>query len=147
MAWQAEAAQISGIFGLWALAVIYLVTGARLLNGGVYDIFPLWLYEKYPGLKVVNIVSGMAYIALGAGLGIICVRLAKFRKGAPDQLTTILGVCLIIKVIYVVTVSVIVHVSTIRYHGDSLLIELLIDAVLIGILAAYYDARKELFQK
>ena len=118
-----------------------------MLNGGVYDIFPQWLYEKYPGLKVVNIVSGLAHIALGAGIGIICVRLAKFCKGAPDQLTTILGVCLIVTVIYVATVSVIARVSIIRYHGDSILIEWLIDAVLIGILAAYYDARKGLFQK
>ena len=74
-------------FYLWAIAIYKLVGGVSLLERQE----PSEIFRLYPKLMVLNSVTGALMIVWCLGLAVSTVRLARFKKGAPETLTMMLG--------------------------------------------------------
>lgn len=129
-------------FHLWAVAIYQLVQGVSLLERQE----PSEIFRLYPKLTVLNSVTGALMIVWCLGLAVSTVRLARFKKGAPETLTMLLGSYPLLPLGYTAAVSIVTGARFFALLDESFPIELLINVVTIGIVAAYYDARKELFE-
>ena len=160
-------------FGLWALAVLCLVQGVRMLgtesfpeslknhlNSVVYsryficiednDFEPLSLralYYVFPGMKTVSIAAGICMTALGAAFAFACIRLVQFRKNAPALLIRLFGIGLLMPVIYCGLASLVMGIPFFRLFGSSFRYECLILISVPGIIAFYYSTKKALFHR
>ncbi len=129
-------------FHLWAIAIYKLVGGVSLLE--LQE--PSEIFRLYPKLTVLNSVTGALMIVWCLGLAVVAVRLARFKKGAPETLTMLLGLYPLLPLGYTAAVSIVTGARFFALLDESFPIELLLNVVTIGIVAAYYDARKELFE-
>lgn len=129
-------------FHLWAIAIYKLVGGVSLLE--LQE--PSEIFRLYPMLTVLNSVTGALMIVWCLGLAVVAVRLARFKKGAPETLTMLLGLYPLLPLGYTAAFSLATGARFFALLGESFPIELLLSVVTISIVAAYYDARKELFE-
>ncbi len=129
-------------FYLWAIVIDQLVRGVSLLERQE----PSEIFRLYPKLTVLNSVTGALMIVWCLGLAVSTVRLARFKKGAPETLTMLFGLYPLLPLGYTAVVSLATGARFFALLDESFPIDLLINVVTIGIVAAYYDARKELFE-
>lgn len=79
-------------FALWFSCVINILGGIRIMTGGQYEGAATLVYAFFGSLKILDIVYGLASIALGIFAIYTRFQLAHFRSAAP-KLVNILYIC------------------------------------------------------
>lgn len=99
-------------FLLFASAVLNLINGFRYLTGAIYgDVNPELVYAFFDGLKPLDMVVGVACIALAIFAIYTRMRLANFKKDAPKCVYALYIAGAAISLIYVLIAQAVIGVD------------------------------------
>lgn len=136
-------------FGLFAGAVINLVTGLLTVTGMTYEISTpgvtaKMVYSYYGNdLKLLDTVYGIVLILLAVFGIVVRFRLAGYKKDGPGLLYTVYGVSAAVGLTYAIIVSVLTGV-TLDASGFSGIIT---SVAMIFVNYTYFKKRSHLFVK
>lgn len=140
-------------FGLFAGAVINVVTGIMYLTGKIYDIqfqekaASAIIYSFFKNLQTLDIIYGIILIAFAAFGIFVRQQLAHYKKGAPGQLLAMYGVSCGVQIVYIIIQIIILNISTIPPATIGSVIGSLIGTVVSIVLNnIYFKKRAHLFR-
>ena len=132
-------------FSLWAGAVINVSTAVGLLTGSIYGSSGAdaeMIYRFYDGLKTVDVLMGLASIALAVMLIVTRFSLAGYKKNGPKLLTIAYALNIAIALIYPLIASSVTNLG----FGDLLNpSSLASSAAMLFVNKNYYAKRAHLF--
>ena len=131
---------------LFLSALSYAITGVMMITGSFYVVggmnFADEVYGTLDGLKAVDVVFGVAFVAIAVFALYVRQRLAGFRKGAPKLYLTLLGVGIAAQFLYAFAVSLVLRTEIADVISTSGLAQIIVSLLLV-ILNKYYFARRE----
>ncbi len=131
-------------FALWAGAVLNLSNAVACLNGTQYGNQAAQVYTVYSGMKTVDVIYGIALLALTAYMIYVRFELARFKIGAPSKLYVLYIINVVLGVLYTIVVSSVTRLPFSSLLSDS--VGPIIGAVImLFINQNYYNKRLELF--
>ena len=126
-------------FGLFAGAVLNAISGIQMLTGAQYDGYEDLVYAVFDGLKTVDVLAGLALLALAA-LGIYTrMRLAGYYKNGPQMLTYVYAGGVAINLLYVLGVHMVLGELAEDIDMTSMITSLIL--LVVDILYAFVDPR------
>ncbi len=135
-------------FALFAGGILNAGTGILSLTGMIYEVQDVsgvtaeMVYRVYgDGLRVLDILSGLALIAAGVFAFIVRDKLAKFKPEAPKFVTILYSFALGASVFYVVLASAITSISLI----ESQAVTISMSVVFLCVNISYFRKRAFLF--
>lgn len=138
-------------FSLFAGAVLNAISGIIALTGAQYDGMAELVYAVFGGLKVVDILMGLACLAVAAFGIYVRFRLAQFRADGPKKLMMLYIVSCLLNILYLIAVVVVLPGEM---SGDIILEELpraigtiVGSAVMVFVNKVYFDKRAHMFNQ
>lgn len=134
-------------FALFAGAVINLVYGINYMSGNIYFIQTNGqataeiVYSVFSGLKSIDILYGVAMIAIGGFSIFTRFRLSQYKKDGPMFLYILYGVSAGLSLFYSIAVAIVSGVNQV-WIGVAMMI---IIVVIIVPNVKYFTKRNELF--
>ena len=132
-------------FSLWANAALCVINGIRLLTGSIYGDEVSLVYTYYDGLKTVDTVFGIAYLASAVFAIYTRFQLAGFKEGAPGKLTGLFVLLLVLNIGYPFAVANVTSLPFADVADESIVSQIIASVVLIVICSVYYKKRAHLF--
>lgn len=132
-------------------AQLFLSAAASLLNafalftGASYGDSADLVYTFYSGLRAVDILFAIIYVALAGAAIYVRMRLAKFRRDAPSLYLMFLAASLAAQILYAVFVMVVIGISPIDMFDISTVTSTITTVVLIVANKVYFERRAHLF--
>ena len=123
-----------------AAAGIMLLTGTAYVVDGIS--YADLVYDLIDGLRAIDLVFGVAFVALAVFALYVRQQLAGFKKGAPKLYLTLLGVNIAVQFLYAFVMSIAVGVELADVVTVSELVQVITSLVMI-IVNKYYFARRE----
>ena len=133
-------------FGLFAGAVLNLLSAFPLLTGSVYEGSADLVYAMFDGLQAVDMLSGILMLAT-AVIGIYArFRLAKYCQNGPKMLTVLYIMAAAINVFYLVGVSAVLPEYVLESVDMTTSITSIITSVImVFVNRTYFQKRAHLF--
>lgn len=100
------------------------------------------VYAQYGGMQIVDIVYGLALVAMGVLAFIVRQKLAHYRKDGPKSLLILYGVSFALSVVYLIVVTLITGINLLDV---SLVTNLIVTIVMMIVNKIYFDKRMHLF--
>ncbi len=135
-------------FQLFVSALTGVVNGYNIMTGSHYDVTDWqldYIYNIYDGLKMLDVVTGIAFIVLGIFALITRFMLAGFKKAGPAMYLGLLAANIIFSIIYLAVFSSIV--DSIDGISSSTIINLVTCFALLIANTVYFKNRKHMFVK
>ena len=132
-------------FSLWAGALINFFNGLQLLNGSIYQGNADQVYSVFSGLKTVDMIFGIIYIAIAIFMIYVRFQLAGFKRGAPGKLISLYVIQLVALFAYTLVASVTIHIPWAEIFSSSIIPSLIVSIVMIFVNRYYYSKRAHLF--
>lgn len=130
-------------FALFLGAVSNAFTGIRALTGAQYGDSSSLVYAYFSSLKTIDIIMGIACLALAVFAIIVRQRLAQMKSDGPKLLLVLYGANVVITVVYILFVMMVVGSQVISL--TDILPSIVTSIVMIFINKKYFDNRKHLF--
>lgn len=130
-------------FALFTGAIMNISTGVRSLTGMQYGDNSTLVYAYFSSLKTIDIIMGVACIALGIFAIIVRQKLAHFKSDGPKMLIFLYGLNVVASVLYLAMAMMIVGSDVISL--TDILPSIVSSVVMILINKIYFDKRKHLF--
>ena len=134
-------------FSLWLSALGAVASGAQLLTGSQYgtgDVIAQ-VYEMYGGLKTIDMLFGILYIALAAFFIYTRFQLAGFKEGAPRKLMIAYILSFVLYVGYALAASSAVGIPFRELMTSQVASSIAGSVVMIIANNVYYKKRQHLF--
>lgn len=132
-------------FSLWAGAIMNVLTGIGTLTGSIYageGVDPEMIYRVFGGLKAVDVLMGVVFIALAVLLIVARFALAGYKKNGPKLLVIAYAANIALALIYPIMVAAVTGLS----FGDLFDVSTLISSgIMLVVNKIYYDKRAHLF--
>ncbi len=132
-------------FSLWAGALFTFLSGVSYLTGRQYDGNADQVYSVFSGLKTVDMIFGIIYIAIAIFMIYVRFQLAGFKRGAPGKLISLYVIQLVAIFAYTLVVSVTIHIPWSEIFNFSIIPSLIVSIVMIFVNRYYYSKRAHLF--
>lgn len=136
-------------FIIWVQLILNAIASAlnafALFTGASYGGSADMVYAFYSGMRAVDVVFGIVYLALAAGAVLVRMGLAKFRRGAPALYLTFLAAHIAAQILYAVFVMVVTGISPLDMFDISTVTSTIGDVALILINRVYFERRAHLF--
>ncbi|MBR6667159.1 MAG: hypothetical protein IKL25_02165 [Clostridia bacterium] len=129
-------------FSLWAGGILNAVSGFNHLTGNVYGDEAAMVYNYFESLKGVDMIYGLALIALGVFQIFTRFQLAGFKRNGPSILVISYVAVLAASVLYGVIVGGIIDVSLLDAINPT---SIGISIAMIICNKVYYDKRAHMF--
>ncbi len=134
-------------FSLFAGAILNIYTAISLLTGTAYGDSKDLVYAVFEDLKTLDMIIGLASLALAA-LGIYTrFRLSGYRSNGPKLLQWTLMLSVLINVGYLVGLNVVVPEIAEELELSSFVSSITTSIVMIFVNNAYFKKRSHLFVK
>lgn len=127
---------------LFLSALGNLILGIGLLAGTAYGEYSGLVYAVAPALRAVDVVIGLALLALAAAAIVVRQRLARYRAGAPRLYLLLLAVSLGVSLVYLLAGSAVVGELLL---SASTLASLAGSGVMLPVNRIYFRKREGLF--
>lgn len=132
-------------FALWAGALINIIVAVTVFTGSLYSaqgIEAEYVYAVFPGLKPMDMIYGVALLAM-AVLGVItAVSILKYKKNAGALVCAMYLVSAIIAFIYLVGASSVIG----QFAGTSNnIVSIIVGIVMFFVNRVYFGNRKDIF--
>lgn len=134
-------------FGLFAGAVLNAINGIQLLSGSIYDGAAELVYYVFEDLKTVDVLAGLAMLAL-AGFGIYTrMRLAGYCSNGPQMLTYLYVASAVASLLYIIGVNAALgdYSSYLEMDYSSYIVSLVTSAVMVFANKTYFQKRASMF--
>lgn len=131
-------------FALWLSALACLSNALMYFTGSHYGGYAQDVYLVFSGMKVLDVLCGIACLALCAYTVMTRFALAAYRAKGPKMLTNIYLLNLLISLAYALLGSMITGLSFMDLLG-TFLGYVIGSAVMIFVNRTYYNNRAELF--
>lgn len=132
-------------FGLFAGAVLNVITGIQMLTGAQYDGYEDLVYAVFDGLQTVDVLVGIALLALAA-FGIYArMRLAGYYQNGPKLLTYVYAGSVVISLLYIIGVNIVLGDAAEDLDISSMVTSMVMSAVMIFANKTYFKKRESLF--
>ena len=136
-------------FALFASGVLNIIAGFLSLTGGKYGIFAEAYYRYFDGLQIVDIIVGLASIALGVFAIYVRFRLAKFCADGPKMLFMLYIGAAAINVLSALLTVIIVNASTyganVSIDYTSVITTIAVSVVMVAVNNVYFKKRAFMF--
>lgn len=132
-------------FALWAGALLNAATGVRYITGNIYGANVSAVYNRFPGLKTVDVVMGLLCIALAAYMLVVRFQLAGYKTGAPNKLVSLYLINAGINLVYLFAASASTGLSLSDLIDATFWTSVIGSAAYALINKNYYDKRAALF--
>lgn len=135
-------------FQLFLSALTGVVNGYSIMTGSHYDVSDWqldYIYNVFDGLKTLDVVTGIAFIALGIFALITRFVLAGFKKAGPAMYLGLLTANIVFSIIYIAVFCSIV--DSMDGITSSTLVNLVTCIALLIANAIYFKNRKHMFVK
>ncbi len=135
-------------FSLFAGAVLNLVTGIMAMTGGQYEAVggnAELVYRIMPDLQVVDMIYGVALLALAAFAVYVRMRLAGFYENGPKMLTVLYALSLAFSLIYLIAASSILAEKGGEIDFSSQAPNIAMSVAMIVCNITYFNKRSHLF--
>lgn len=137
-------------FSLFANAVINAVFGIMSLTGAQYEQEQKGLkdlvYAYFEGLQTVDMIYGVALLALAAFAIYVRVRLAGYYVNGPKLLNVLYLANVAFALFYLIAAQSIVG-SDVEINMSSTIASIAISVVMVGVNTVYFKKRAHLFVK
>lgn len=133
-------------FALWLSALMFLATSGLYFSGACYEnegVSADLVYAFYgTGLKVLDILYGLACCGLAGMTVWVCLSLMKFKVNAPQKLYLLCLMSLAVSLVYLLLVRVVTGISV----EASLIVSPILGSI-VGLIInyQYYKKRASLF--
>lgn len=134
-------------FGLWAGAVINLISGISTMLGSQYGESADLVYRAIPGLRIIDIIYGLALLGIAATGVLTALKLLKFKKDAPKMLLYLLIASAVAGLLYSVVGAAILSArgGDVSSVISSAVGSVAGSAAMIALNRTYYKKREHLF--
>ena len=135
-------------FQLFASCAINLYNGIRVLTGAHYSGMAKLVYSMFKGLKAVDILFGLVFIALAAGAIFVRFQLSGFKAMGPKLYLGLLIAACAASVAYVIAVVIVLRSRTGVAVGSLIatpIIQVLVTGTMVVVNYIYFKNRKHLF--
>lgn len=133
-------------FQLFVSALVGLWNGFQLLTGRIYGENTDRVYSYFSGLKGVDTIIGICYIAIAIFALVTRFMLADFKKCGPAMYIGMQVAGLIISIAYIASVTSIVDGLT-EYIASSTYGTMAVSIVMLICNIVYFKKRKHLFDR
>ena len=127
---------------LFLTALLNIGSAVSFFGGTQYQGNVDAVYETFPGMKTLDMLMGVASIAVAVFCVIVRQKLADFKKEGPDWYLILLGASAAISVLYLIAGT---NITGINLMDSSSVSSIVVSVVLIVVNKSYFDKRKELF--
>ena len=131
---------LSGIANI--LVGFSTMTGAQYVESGIS--YAEYVYDWYPGLKVIDVIYGLYAIAMGVYVFMVRSALKGFKRSAPKMVTILYVVSLVSFLIYNIISASIIGMGIANLMAE-LTLQVVVNLAMIFINKAYFKTRQELF--
>lgn len=135
-------------FQLFFSTLTGVVNGYSIMTGAHYDVTDWqleYIYNVYDGLKTLDVITGVAFIALGIFALITRFVLAGFKKAGPIMYLGLLAANIVFSIIYIAVFCMIVDSAD--GITSSTIVNLVVCIALLIANAVYFKNRKHMFIK
>lgn len=136
-------------FALWAAALINLMNGFSLLNGGQYGGEAETVYSNAPALKTLDTVCGAVMLAAAVFAFFTAYSLLTMKKGAPKLLLTVYVIAIVLQLGYAIPAAIIIKNAVRTADVSRGILSGAGNALFAGIMLIvnmlYYNKREHLF--
>lgn len=135
-------------FSLWAGAVLNVFTAIGMLTGSLYTVSgadPEMIYSVFNGLQTVDVLIGLASLALAALLIVTRFSLAGFKANGPKLLLIAYAASTAVELLYPLIAASVTGLSFTDLMDSSSITSLITSVVMIFVNKNYYDKRASLF--
>lgn len=132
-------------FALFAGAVLNVLSAFTYFTGTVYtvnDIDPLAVYALYPSAKIVDIIYGIALLAMAAFMIVTRFQLSGMKKNGPKMVVSLYIINIALAIIYTVALM---FVTNIFEFDATTAGQCVVPIVMAIVNKVYFDRRKDLF--
>ena len=124
-------------------SVLTVISAFPLVTGTSY---PDSVYNAYPKLKSIDMIYGLASIAVAVFQIMVRNRLNSYRSDGPRMLMMLYGVTLVVNVVYMLSLSNMMAQYGIQTSAGTQIIGQIIAIVIVALInRSYYNKRKSLF--
>ena len=132
-------------FGLFAGAVLNLISGINLLTGELYDGYAEFVYAVVDGLQALDMFVGGACIAL-ACLGVYTrFRLSGYHTNGPKMLNSLYLSVIAVQLIYIIGIYAIFEDAADTIDFTNAYINIAVGCVMMAVNTSYFKKRAHLF--
>ena len=137
---------ITMLFGGGMIPTFLVVQGLGMLFGFWYDmtaqVSAQWFYMFYPAMHIVDVLFGLAYLALAAGAFYTRQQLAQFRKNGPDLYYLFIIAATVLGFLYTVLQGIVCATAA---GLLAAIVEVVVKVVLLVLCRMYFEKRRHLF--
>lgn len=131
---------------LFLNALSFLINGLQLLSGSAYGDRHAMVYNLFPGIKTLSVVTGAAYLVMAAASLFVRQMLAGFRKKAPQYLLALYVAGIVLSLTFCFATMLIVKEAVVYASMVVTMILVALESLVI-LLAnlSYFKKRKFMF--
>lgn len=130
-------------FALFLGALSNANTGIQMVTGGHYDGYASYVYSYFPVLKTIDIVMGIACIAIAVFAIVVRQKLANYKMDGPKMLLYLYLANMAISLVYVLLLMMIVGSEFVDF--TLILPSVVVSVIMIFVNKTYFDKRSHLF--
>lgn len=137
-------------FVLFASAVVNAIAGFSYITGGQYGDYKELVYKVFPALKGVDVIYGLAALAIAALAIYTRMRLAGYYKNGPQLLNTLYIAAISVSLVYLIIVTIVINSSqniTEFEAPSSSYASIAVSAAILIANSTYFKKRAHLFTK
>ncbi len=132
-------------FALFASAILNVVSGFLTIFGVQYDGAADVVYMVFGGMRALDIIIGLATIAIGVFAIVVRQSLAHFKKGAVKNVITLYVVAFVVSLLYVILASVVTGIPIGSFLSGTTLVNFLVAILMIVVNYVYFKNRQDMF--
>ncbi len=135
-------------FSLWAGAVMNVGSAIMTLTGAHYGVSSdevAMIYRFYDGLKIVDVLMGLACLAVAALLIVTRFSLAGFKANGPKLLMISYAAGAAVSLLYLLIAAAVTKLPFTDLVDSSSISSIITSVAMIFVNKAYYDKRASLF--
>ncbi len=134
-------------FSLWASAITNAVNAVQIFTGSIYgsELKAKLMYAVYGGLKTVDLLVGVASIAMAILAVYTRFRLSGFHKNGPKMVSVMYGANAVIQLLYVAGISTIMPSAITDDIVTNVVLTVATSFLMVVLNHTYFKKREHLF--
>lgn len=134
-------------FGLFAGALLNLISGIMQLTGGQYGENKELVYYVFADMKTLDLIFGILLIFLAVFGVYTRFQLSSYRRSGPTCLNVLYIANIILSLAYLIAASVLTQINIVELGGSSMIISLVVSICMVVVNTIYFKKRSQLFVK
>ena len=134
-------------FGLFAGALLNLISGIMQLTGGHYGEEKELVYYVFSDMKTVDLIFGILLIFLAVFGVYTRFQLSSYRRRGPTCLNVLYIANIILSLAYLIAASALTQINIVELGGASMITSLVVSICMVVVNTIYFKKRSQLFVK